>query len=210
MRKTLSSGAESIIYVNDRHNIEKDRIRKSYRIREIDEPLRLMRTKRELKVISALNKMKFPVPKIIGHTDTNIEMEYIEGVQVKRILDEQPMIARIIGERLAMMHDADIIHGDLTTSNMIMKNNLLKDHNLNGIKDGSLYFIDFGLSFFSKRIEDKAVDLHLFKQALESKHFRVQDEALKHFMDGYAPRDRQEILKRLHVVEQRGRYKEKV
>ena len=38
------------------------------------------------------------------------------------------------------------------------------------IKENKIYFIDFGLSFFSSRIEDRAVDLHLVKEALQSTH----------------------------------------
>ena len=41
------------------------------------------------------------------------------------------------------------------------------------LKNGKVYFIDFGLGFFSNKTEDKAVDLHLLKQALESKHYQI-------------------------------------
>ena len=40
------------------------------------------------------------------------------------------------------------------------------------IYDKKIYLIDFGLSLYSNKPEDKAVDLHLLKQALESKHYR--------------------------------------
>jgi TP53 regulating kinase-like protein len=123
-------------------------------------------------------------------------MEHIDGVQVKKLLDKNPKLAGLIGKNLSIMHDLDIIHGDLTTSNMILR-------------DNKLFFIDFGLSFSSARIEDKAVDIHLFKQALGSRHFRVAKKAYAYFFKNYNPKNKKEILERLSIVEQRGRYKEK-
>ncbi|MEM4637666.1 MAG: KEOPS complex kinase/ATPase Bud32 [Candidatus Woesearchaeota archaeon] len=193
--KTISSGAEAIIYLNDNKNIEKQRIEKSYRIKEIDSALRVQRNKKEAKILKKLSKI-IPVPKILSLTDTSIEMEYIDGIKLREILDKKPEYAQKIAENLSLMHDSNIIHGDLTTSNMILFNE-------------KIYFIDFGLSFESSKIEDKAVDIHLFKQALNSKHYKVADVAYKYFLKGYNPKNREEILKRLKTVEQRGRYKEK-
>ena len=201
--RIISSGAESTIYLNTRKSIIKDRLAKKYRIAEIDSPLRTMRTRKELKVLSSLDRLGLAVPKIISSTPTTIEMEYIDGMQLKKILDKRPQLAQSIGKSLTTMHDADIIHGDLTTSNMILKE--MKDRD----DPERLFFIDFGLSFFSKRIEDKAVDIHLFKQALESRHFRIADAAYSHFLKTYSPKDKEKILERLSIVEQRGKYKEK-
>ena len=74
-----------------------------------------------------------------------------------------------------------------------------------------VYFIDFGLSFFSHKIEDMAVDLHLLKQALESKHYTIWEECFKAALDAYRKesKDGELVLKRLDVVEKRGRYKGK-
>jgi Kae1-associated kinase Bud32 len=90
-----------------------------------------------------------------------------------------------------------IIHGDLTTSNMIL--------------NSEVFFIDFGLSFFSEKVEDKAVDLHLLRQALESKHYKVWEECFTAVRQGYegTANDAELVLKRLEVVESRGRYKRK-
>lgn len=197
--KNISSGAEAIILLNADGNIEKSRIGKSYRIQDIDVSLRSSRTKKEAKILQKLHNI-IPVPKVFNITDYTLEMEHIEGIQLKRILDTRPELAVLIGKNLALMHDNNIMHGDLTTSNMIIK------------KEGDserLYFIDFGLSFVSTRIEDKAVDIHLFKQALESKHYRIFDKAYNEFLNGYSPKNKNAILERLRVVEERGRYKEK-
>jgi TP53 regulating kinase-like protein len=197
MLKQLSSGAESIVYVKEKGVLLKDRMQKGYRIPEIDVPLRKSRTKRELKVLESLKNAGANVPHIIAHTDTHIEMQHIEGIVIKYLLDDSPLLAEKIGEQLTMLHDHGIIHGDLTTSNMILG------------KNKKLYLIDFGLSFFSQKIEDMAVDIHLFKQALESRHHRVQEKAYHAFLKGYNPKQKKAVLERVAAVEKRGRYKEK-
>ena len=57
------------------------------------------------------------------------------------------------------------------------------------------------VSFFSKRIEDKAVDIHLFRQALESKHHQIWRDAFKNFLLGYKKADDyKEIMLRFEQV----------
>jgi len=198
MRKILGSGAEATIYL-DGASVDKERSKKSYRHEDIDSMLRRTRTRKESKILKSLEPFGF-APKIIEQKDYNIVMEYIDGDQLKKLLDKKPELGSMIGMNLSIMHDLNIIHGDLTTSNMILAGKT---------KSKKLYFIDFGLSITSPKIEDKAVDIHLFKQALESKHFRVFDKAYKEFLKGYNPKNKKEILERLETVEQRGRYKEK-
>ena len=76
-----------------------------------------------------------------------------------------------------------------------------------------IYFIDFGLAFKNARYEDKAVDLHLFKQALESKHYKNWEKLFQSVLKGYKNSDGKNIkeinkvLERLKKVEKRGRYK---
>jgi len=199
MRKILGAGAEATVYLDD-NSVYKERSVKNYSHEDIDSVLRKTRTRKESKILKSLEKYGF-VPKIIEQKEYNIVMEHIVGTQLKKILDKDPKLAILIGKNLSIMHDLNMIHGDLTTSNMILSG---KD------KSKKLYFIDFGLSYNSARIEDKAVDIHLFKQALESKHFRVNDKAYKYFLQGYNPKDRKEILERLAIAETRGRYKEKI
>ena len=103
-----------------------------------------------------------------------------------------------MGKQIAILHFNNIIHNDLTTSNMILR-------------DKKLYFIDFGLSFISTKTEDKAVDLKLLKQALESKHYTISNTSFNHVLKGYKfiPKQYQEVINRLKQVEKRGRYKRK-
>ena len=96
-----------------------------------------------------------------------------------------------LGKQTALLHKNNIIHGDLTTSNTILS-------------EDKLFIIDFGLGFISTKIEDKAVDLHLIKQALEAKHFQNHTDLFTNFLKTYKD---EEVIKRLEVVEKRGRYK---
>ncbi|MFH1505618.1 MAG: KEOPS complex kinase/ATPase Bud32 [archaeon] len=191
--KEIARGAEAVLY-EDKGTIIKHRLKKEYRIKEIDEALRKFRTRREAKL---LQKVPIPAPKLISTDDKEtIVMSKINGKKVRDILDQNPSMAKEIGEKLAKLHDADIIHGDLTTSNMML--------------DKEIVFIDFGLSFHSNKIEDKAVDIHLFRQALESKHFKVKEQAYKEFLKGYQKaKYYKQIMERLKNVEMRGRYKHK-
>ena len=197
--KLIAQGAESKLFL-DGNKVVKDRFKKTYRIKEIDERLRKFRTKREAKVIEKLGKIGFPVPKLIKNNERDaLEIQYIQGKLLKNILNKKNCmkLSREIGEKIAILHNNDIIHHDLTTSNMIF--------------DKEIFFIDFGLSFFSRKIEDKAVDLHLLKEALESKHSEIWEKCYKATLGTYVENaiDGKEVIKRLDVVEKRGRYKHK-
>ena len=200
MKKLIAQGAESKLFLVG-NRILKNRFKKNYRIKEIDDKLRKFRTKREAKVLQRLEEINFPSPKLIKTDEReNLEIGHIKGKLLKDVLEKEDYakLSKEIGEKVAILHNNNIIHGDLTTSNMISKNN-------------KIFFIDFGLSFFSHKMEDKAVDLHLLKEALESKHYRIWEKCYKAALEGYAKRaeDSKEILRRIKIVESRGRYKGK-
>jgi tRNA A-37 threonylcarbamoyl transferase component Bud32 len=229
--KEIARGAESVIY-EDKNTIIKDRLKKSYRIKELDDELRKQRTRREANL---LEKVTIPHPRLIRSDDKQkIVMEKIPGEKLREVLDKKPELAKRVGELVAELHNHNIIHGDLTTSNMILRSKKSalfgtpsgatpakspSHQALKGVDAGDgdahfssstddIVFIDFGLSFHSDKVEDKAVDIHLFKQALDSKHFKVYDKALKAFLAGYKKVDKHDaIMQRLKQVELRGRYK---
>jgi len=200
-KKIIGSGAEAVIYLDV--NVIKDRVRKSYRIKEIDEKLRKSRTRREAKIFEKLAAINFPAPRLVKSDEKEIiEMDFIDGDKVRDILEKSDYAALCgeIGRKIAVLHNNTIIHGDLTTSNMILEEN-----------SKQIYFIDFGLSFFSHKIEDMAVDLHLLRQALESKHYTIWEKCFNAALGAYRKESKQgeDIIKRLEVVEKRGRYKGK-
>ncbi|MEM4719242.1 MAG: RIO1 family regulatory kinase/ATPase, partial [Candidatus Pacearchaeota archaeon] len=124
--EVLFRGAEAVIKLIDNNKILKERIKKSYRIREIDEKLRKSRTKRERKILEKASRL-IDVPKILNkEEDFKIEMEFIEGQRLSDFLDsfsekKQKKIMEKVGQIIAKLHKEDIIHDDLTTSNMILK-----------------------------------------------------------------------------------------
>lgn len=200
-QKIIQQGAEAIIYLS-KDTITKDRIKKSYRHPKLDEQIRKRRTKAETKLLEKASEI-INSPKPIENQEWDkIQMPFIDGKKLSEHLDkfslkEQKQICKKIGESIAKLHDAEIIHGDLTTSNMILK-------------DDKVFFIDFGLGFISHKFEDKAVDLHLLKQALEAKHFKTWKELIKEVFKGYEKaKDPKIIFERLKAVEKRGRYKHK-
>jgi Kae1-associated kinase Bud32 len=73
--------------------------------------------------------------------------------------------------------------------------------------NNQVYLIDFGLAFHSHKIEDKAVDLHLLKQALEAKHFKIAEQAIKIIFANYKAEQHELIIERIKVIEKRGRYR---
>ena len=188
----IKKGAEAEIY-KDENKIIKKRVEKKYRQKILDMKLRKSRTKSEAKILEKANEIKIPVPKVIRKGKTDLEIEFIQGLVLKNVIEKNPALCKQIGKNIAKLHENGIIHGDLTTSNMILK-------------DGKVYFIDFGLGFFSDRIEDKAVDLHLFKQVLESTHSKVSEklfsEVVKSYLENYSKGST--VLNRLKKIEQRG------
>jgi len=197
MTQIISQGAEALITKKDNYLI-KDRIKKSYRLPEIDLKLRKSRTKKEAKLLKKAQEL-IPVPKIFSNSDYSISIEYIKGKKLSEHLDKLKnkfKIAEEIGKNIAILHNNNIIHGDLTTSNMIYSKK-------------KIYFIDFGLGFESNKVEDKAVDLHLIKEALTAKHYKNADKLFSSILKGYKISNTyKETLTRLIKVEKRGRYKE--
>ena len=194
----IAAGAEAVI-IKKASTIIKDRIIKSYRHPKLDEKLRKLRTRSETKLIEKSEKI-IPAPKIISSSEKTkeIKMKFVNGKKLSEHLEklDYEKICKQIGKNIAKLHDAGIIHGDLTTSNMIFSE-----------KDNKIYFIDFGLGFQSHRIEDKAVDLHLIKQALEAKHHSIYEKAFAAVRNGYKlSKNYTKTIKQLEKVEKRGRY----
>ncbi|MBU2577001.1 MAG: Kae1-associated serine/threonine protein kinase [Nanoarchaeota archaeon] len=198
MNKLIAQGAEAKIFLSD-EIILKDRIPKSYRHPQLDNQIRTRRTKSEAKILTKALEAGASVPKVLNTEKFSIQIEYIKGDRLSETLNNyneklQFKIMRQLGKQTALLHENNIIHGDLTTSNTIWK-------------DEKVFIIDFGLGFISTKLEDKAVDLHLIKQALEAKHYQNHEDLFEEFKKGYIWPDSKKIIERLEVVERRGRYK---
>ncbi len=205
--KDLYHGAEAVISEKKRTDasgvnsvaVVKERIKKSYRLPQIDERLRKQRTRGEASLLREAARAGVNVPRILEENDFTLTLEKIDGKMIKDILDENNMIeiCKKIGQAVANLHSSDIIHGDLTTSNMISSH-------------GNLYLLDFGLGFRSGKSEDKATDLHVLREALESTHFQISEKAWKIILKAYQQEYKSEkVLASLKNLEKRGRYRDR-
>ncbi len=196
MVEVLSVGAEAVI-IRDDGKVIKRRVKKGYRIKEIDEELRRSRTKFESRIMEKARRIGVRVPKVLEVREFEIVMEYIDGKRISEILEEEDYrkIGREVGRMLGTLHKNGIVHGDPTTSNFIKRGE-------------EIYLIDFGLADYSERIEDFAVDLLLLKRALLSKHPRIFEEFWEEFCKGYSEvfGKAGDVFKRIGEIERRGRY----
>lgn len=200
MKKIIARGAEAILYL-DGNILVKERIKKGYRLLELDRKIRSFRTKHEERLLDRARRAGVATPIISETGDFKIKMDYIKGQRIKDVLNKMEKnkrleIYKIIGESVAKLHVAGIIHGDLTTSNLILKNN-------------KIFFIDFGLGKMSNRIEDQAVDLFLLYEALKSTHFKILDEAWERVLKAYKQNytKAEEVFNRIEKIKKRRRYK---
>ncbi|WP_297981730.1 bifunctional N(6)-L-threonylcarbamoyladenine synthase/serine/threonine protein kinase [uncultured Methanobrevibacter sp.] len=200
-----AKGAESDIYEAKWLNedvIVKNRVSKSYRIREIDEKIRRHRTRSEAKILSDVKKtgLRSPVLYDIDLDEKSIVMEKLNGVLVKDIMsdlsrDDRKELSAVIGKNIRLMHDADIIHGDLTGSNMI----LIDFEN----KNFDLAIFDFGLGKYSDLLEDKAADLLVLKKSFQSIDYEIASECFNWILEAY---DSKKTIEKIADIESRGRY----
>lgn len=183
--------------------VVKKRLPKAYRIPEIDNKIRKLRTKSEAKILSHAKASGIITPILydIDLEDKSITMSKIEGRIVKDMIDDITDDARKelsyrIGEYIADIHELDIIHGDLTTSNMLIDNN------------NQLVFIDFGLSYYSNLIEDKADDLLVLKKSIKSVDYDVALETFNWILESYLEYsdNSDDIRDKIEEIEHRGRY----
>jgi len=122
----VKRGAEAVVTVSE-NRVLKERVPKGYRVSALDDFLRSKRTRQEAKLISLAKRAGVPAP-LIRHVDPGkgvIEMSHIAGAKLKDVLNnldasKRIAVCRTIGTQIGRLHSHHIIHGDLTTSNMIL------------------------------------------------------------------------------------------
>ena len=202
----LSRGAESEIRLGTWMgctSIFKVRIPHRYMHPRLDAHLRRVRTRREAKLLIRAARSGASVPRVLAVLPSIgvIVMEYIDGVVLRDLLNSGRYLKSIIvraGEVLGKLHKINIAHGDPTTSNYIVANN-------------RVYMIDFGLAEVTNSIEDLAVDIHLFRRAVESTHTSIANDIFRDFKRGYlnaAGMHGYKVLERAEIIRLRGRYVE--
>ncbi|PSS14601.1 TP53-regulating kinase [Actinidia chinensis var. chinensis] len=206
----VKQGAEARVFESTfvgKRSIVKERFSKKYRHPSLDAKITLRRLNAEARCVTKARRLGVCTPVLFAvdpvlHTLT---FEHVEGPSVKDIfLDfgsngviEERMddIAAQIGDAIGKLHDGGLIHGDLTTSNMLIRNNT-----------NQLVLIDFGLSFTSTLPEDKAVDLYVLERALLSMHSSCGN-VMDRLLAAYRKSSKQwsSTLNKLAQVRQRGR-----
>ncbi len=206
----VAKGAEADLLLDPDWNgvkaLIKRRGEKRYRHPELDREIRRQRTIHEASIIHRAKEAGVPTPVIyqVDPDDATIVMEFVEGERVRDIVDdlskeERSRLFTVIGVMAGRLHGAGIIHGDMTTSNII------------NTAEGPV-FVDFGLGEVSSETEKRGVDLNLMHRMLTSTHFRHTEELFAAFREGYVEglgEEAEEALERMEEISRRGRYVER-
>jgi len=209
-KSLLKKGAEASLFLTLWHGrkvVVKVRIPKKYRPAALDEQIRTYRTVHEPQLMHEAKAAGVPTPLIymVNVPEASIIMEYVPGQQIKQLLNKAPQSRRrelcvAIGELIGKLHRQGLIHGDLTTSNMILN------------PEDKIYFVDFGLGEKNVEMEAQGVDLHLMKRALQSTHYQFWEECFKNIMRGYSSvlgvESAEKVYEKIREIERRGRYVE--
>jgi TP53 regulating kinase-like protein len=175
--------------------ISKIRIPKAYRQRTLDEDLRRRRTISESRMLSLVKEFGLRTPYVyfVDPFRAEIVMEFVPGTRASKILTST--ICFNIGRFVSTLHLHNIIHGDLTPANFIANRKIT--------------MVDMGLSFYSTRREDKAMDIRLFKEILKSTFHNSFHRFFNEFLNGYRSinsKELENILQRIDIIESRKRY----
>ena len=203
----ISVGAEAVLIRGKwlgLDAIKKVRIPKNYRNRELDARLRKVRTALEARLMFEARKVGVASPALydVDLDECYIIMEYIEGVKLRDMLarmgaSEIKEIFRSLGKYAGKLHASGMVHGDLTTSNVIMSGDVP-------------FLIDYGLGAFTYSREERAIDLHILLRSLESTHYSLSNLAFKEFLKGYSEileeKEVNAILEKVKEIRSRGRY----
>lgn len=175
-------------------------MRKGYRHPELDEALRGDRTRAEARLFREARRLGVPVPLLydVDLAEDRLVMELVEGPTAKEVLagheGDAGTLCREMGRLAARLHAGGVVHGDLTTSNMILRGE-------------RLFLVDFGLGERSEEVEAMGVDLHLLREAFLSAHAERADlfgEVLRGYREAWEGAEA--VIQKADEVEKRGRY----
>ena len=242
----LTQGAEALLYrthfLTPSHPCAlKYRPSKPYRHPSLDKRLTRHRILSEARILVKCRREGVSVPAVlaldaegsVGGGGGWMIMEWVAGKTVREVMVEgakrrkEGVIERWeegveelmgkIGRAVGRMHEVGIVHGDLTTSNMMLRpGEILQQNGVSTIGErtetakesleGEIVLIDFGLAGQSIQDEDKAVDLYVLERAFGSTHPEAEEgfqEVLKVYGESY--KGAKVVLKRLEDVRMRGR-----
>jgi len=204
--KLVYRGAEADIYSGEwagEKAVYKIRKPLPYRLPELDLAIRHQRTVHEAQILHESKSAGVRSPSLyyVSTSESLIVMEEVAGPRLKSVLQtsapDRESVSSEFGTAVGRLHSAGIMHGDLTTSNVI-------------VNEAGVHLIDFGLAIRSVKVEDHAVDLRLIKETLVGAHSEISSAVMKSFLEGYASvvgeRRAKEVSRKLVEIERRGRY----
>lgn len=229
--KILKQGAEAKLYICEylgRPTLIKERFKKNYRHPDLDTSITKERIKNEARSIVRCKSagVRTPALYLVDFDRRRIYMEHFQhSITIKDFIinltksnsnNEEftkslDIYAVKIGKTVRKLQDNNIIHGDLTTSNMLLvekdPTSSVNDSKWLNHENVDLVMIDFGLSYIDSSAEDKGVDLYVLERALISTHNDYPDLFSKIF-DAYKSSSKsniKEIVNKYEDVRARGR-----
>ena len=204
----LQRGAEADIFLSELppwKAVVKRRVRKSYRNEELDAKIRKERTVKESSAIHDAKIAGARTPSILGLDleRYSIIMTFVDGLIARDAIDtmkdsRRHHLLEELGRQVGFLHSAGIVHGDLTTSNIILPD------------DGKPFIIDFGMATKSSEAEDRGTDLHLLQRSLIATHALDATSSFKRVAKGYREAAGEETtrssLRKAAEIARRGRY----
>lgn len=201
-------GAEADLYVSRVGAwdlVVKRRTRKKYREQELDNRIRRARTAREATALHEARRagVRTPIVLLVDLEKTTIVMTYVKGLLARDGLERGSSrsilrIFRELGRQIGLLHSGGIVHGDLTTSNIIVAGR------------DTPFILDFGMSSWSTEIEDRGIDLHLLRRSLATTHVVDEESSSRAVSNGYkeilGPRKERETFRKAAEIARRGRY----
>jgi TP53 regulating kinase and related kinases len=231
----ITQGAEGRLYkttylLPDIPCALKYRPSKPYRHPILDQRLTRHRILSEARILAKCQREGIVVPAVYAINETAgwLMLEWIQGEPVRAKINEWLALKagtnieedaqlkglmRRVGAAVAKLHRISVIHGDLTTSNMMLRP--WPEEAANGhleakesVLDGEVVIIDFGLASQNASVqdEDRAVDLYVLERAFGSTHPKAEC-AFSELLEAYAEAYKQgsAVLKKLEDVRLRGR-----
>ena len=191
-------GAEAIVETvewNGHTVVSKVRNKRGYRHPSLEKKLVVERLRSESRIMERLLSRGISVPALysVNISENSLLMEYIDGSTLEKALREKDFENHLVktAELLTTIHSCNVVHGDPTTSNFLVTD--------------KIHAIDFGLSSISEDNEDRASDLRVFLESLDSHHSEIKGREI--FLSAYSKWTKSKpVLEALKVLELRGRY----
>ena len=185
--------------------VVKRRVRKDYRNSVLDERIRKERTTREANALGDAKHAGVRAPSIleVDLQDFSISMSFVVGDVARTQLDLMPGPRRLeilheIGHQIGELHEVGLVHGDMTTSNIILS------------RDDLPFILDFGMSSHSTDPEDRGTDLHLLQRSISTSHVLDYKRSERAIHEGYSESlggtQANLSLRKQREIARRGRY----